>query len=867
MPRQSAIVAENNFIKGLITETTAIKFPENACTETFNCVFDETGRVTRRLGLDLEASYVLQTVTIEDEEVFTEFLWSAAGGDGAMNFFVQQQGSTLRFYDLSTGTSVSANVVATTVDLNTYQPDGSGVDPATVPCQYTIHDGNLLVVSAGIDPIYLTYSNVTQQITVEDFELRIRDFTGVDDGLELTERPTSTVADLITNDPEHYYNLLNQGWYHGSTGTGGPDTAATLAQWDTARTDVPSNADTVGLYRSSATDAFDNAVVLANSPGTRPAPKGHFIFSVWSQDRDAAAAAEGFSLSLGVVSAAISQATGTVFGDMTNSAVAFDGDTSEGGPALSPGSFAYKTSSTRAYIGKNYSSSPKKISAATVYGTNNQGFATLEPPNGSSGTNYTGDVKLSLYGKQGSAPVNATDGTLLDDVVFADSNDQSAGQTLSSSDIDTFWDHVWIAVERNDGAAHGFCIVEVQFFQPTSAGSPIPSTTARPKTLTTFAGRVFYAGIDDLGLNSSIFFTRIVRENAEYSQCYQENDPTSADFFDLLPDDGGVIKIPEIATVLKLFAYQSSLIILATNGVWRVSGGSGSFAANDYKVNKLSTVGFDSPLSVVDYKGIPVWWGEDGINTIQYDANYDSFAVISITDSTIKSFILDIPAENRQYVKGAFDVQNDNIYWLYNSDESITSDDYYVYDSVLVMNGASKAFYPWTFGDAEPNVRGICYVSDANRNNTPVIKYTITNVGAPGFEHLSFSEIKNTTYKDWVTEYTDTDYSSYFITGYRLDAAGIKFFQSNYVWVFLEEEADASCFMQGVWDWTTSSSTGKWSTLQQIYNSTLTTRLMRFRRLKVRGKGKALQLRFESETGKPFTIVGWAYKGSANADI
>jgi hypothetical protein len=42
---------------------------------------------------------------------------------------------------------------------------------------------------------------------------------------------------------------------------------------------------------------------------------------------------------------------------------------------------------------------------------------------------------------------------------------------------------------------------------------------------------------------------------------------------------------------------------------------------------------------------------------------------------------------------------------------------------------------------------------------------------------------------------------------------------------------------------------------------------MRFRRLKVRGKGRALQLRFESETGKPFTIVGWAYKGSANADV
>jgi hypothetical protein len=318
---------------------------------------------------------------------------------------------------------------------------------------------------------------------------------------------------------------------------------------------------------------------------------------------------------------------------------------------------------------------------------------------------------------------------------------------------------------------------------------------------------------------------------------------------------------------LKLFAYQSSLIIIATNGVWRVSGGSGAFAANDYKISKLSSIGFDSPLSVVDYRGLPIWWGEDGINSIQYDANYDSFAVVSLTDTTIKSFILDIPGLNRQFVKGCYDAHNDIVYWLYNDTESLTEDDYYVYNGVLVMNGQSKAFYPWTISDAEPQVRGILYISDAQRLTTPRVKYTITNVGAPGFEHLCFAEIRNTDYEDWSTEYTDTDYSSYFITGYRPDAAGFKYFQARYVFVYLEEETDASCFMQGVWDWTTSSSTGKWSTLQQCYRTDLTNRVIRHRRLKVRGKGKSLQLRFESEAGKPFTIVGWAIPESANADL
>jgi hypothetical protein len=866
MPRQTALVAENNFVRGLITETTAIKFPENACTETFNCVFDETGRVTRRLGIDLEDNYSLTVVAEEEGEVFSEFLWQAVGGDGAKNFFVQQQGSTLRFYDLSDSIDVSDNLKSFTVDLNSYIPDGGAIDPATVPCQYTTHDGNLLVASGGMEPIYVVYNAISDTIAATAIEIKIRDFTGVDDGLDVTERITSDVTSLQTNNPEHYYNLLNQGWYHGSTGTAGGDTGATLAQWDTARTDMPSNADTVGLYRSSATDAFDNAAVLANSPGNRPAPKGHFIMRVTYQDRDAAALAEGFTVTLGVIPSFISAATGTIIGnfDTASMANAFDDDTSESkGLGVN---FAFKDDATSGYIGKTVSAFPKQINRAIVYGTTNQGFATTPNVAGTSG-DYTGSMTFTLYGKVGAAPATATDGTSLGTVVFNDGADESGGRTISSSDQDTFFDHVWVTFARTDGVAQSFSVVEVRFYTNGSEGSAVPSTTNRPTCITSFAGRVFYAGINDLGLNSSIFFTRIVEKPVQYQECYQTNDPTSADFFDLLPDDGGVIKIPEIGKVIRLFPYQSSLLILATNGVWRVSGGSGSFAANDYKVNKLSSIGTDAALSLVDYKGLPIWWTEDGICTIQYDANYDSFAVVSITDNSIKSFILSIPETNRKYIKGAFDINNDIIYWLYNADDSpLALENYYRYDRALCMNGVSKAFYPWVFSDGEPDIRGICYVADGAREKTPRIKYTVT-VDDGATEVLTFAEISSDTYTDWATGYTPANYDSHFVTGYRLDASGVRFFQTNYVWVFMEEEEDASCFMQGVWDWTTSSSTGKWSTLQQIYNNTLTTRLMRFRRLKVRGKGRALQLRFESETGKPFTIVGWAYKGSANADV
>ena len=859
MARQAATAIENNFVGGLVTETTALKFPPNACTDTDNCVFDETGRVTRRLGIDIEENAGSTTIVPEDSDVYTEFVWSTVGGDGNISFLVQQQANFLFFYDVSDNVTPSANAKSFTVDLDAYLVTGSARDPATEQCQYTIHDGNLVVVNPACDPISIVYSSVSDDITVIAITIQIRDFAGVDDGMDLTERPTSTVADLITNEPEHYYNLLNQGWYHGSTGTGGPDTAATLAQWDTARTDLPSNADVVGLYRSSETDAFDNANVLAQSPGTTPAPKGHFIFSATEQDRDAAALAEGFTVTLGVVPSFISAATGSAIGDMLDTHLAFDGVSNIEAPA-SVFTGAHLSGVTNCYIGKNFSGAPKQIERVIAFGSNNQGYAY----SGDTFSDYTGNITITLYGKVGAPPVSSSDGTVLDTVSFNDAANESSGRVLSSSDQTTFFDFVWVRVERTDTVAHIFVVTELQLYQPGSTGSAIPSTTERPNTVTTYAGRIFYAGINGLGLNSSIFFTQVLEKTAQYGQCYQKNDPTAEDFSDLLPDDGGVVKIPEIGKIIKLFGFQTSLVVLATNGVWLVSGGSGSaFAANDYTVRKLSSVGTDSPMSVVDYKGLPIWWGDDGINTIQFDANYDSFSVVSATDQTIKSFILNIPGINRKYVKGVFDVNSEAVYWIFNDDVALTSSNYYIYNRALLLNGLSKAFYPWSINVAAdvPSIRGIAYILEGQRTNDPVVKLTTTLDTS-----LSYADVRDTTYTDWTSSHP-ADYTSYFITGYRIDGQTQKFFQSNYVFVFLEELENSGCYMQGIFDFTTDQSTGKWSTAQQVYNSTHLNRSVRIRRLKVRGKGRALQLRFESEAGKPFSIIGWSLFETVNSDL
>src|SRR5690606_10019445 len=99
----------------------------------------------------------------------------------------------------------------------------------------------------------------------ERITVKIRDFAGLDDGLDIDERPP---VNLIGITKEHEYNLYNQGWQFNSI--------AALTAWDTARADLPSNAD-VWWYYKDTDDAFDTDTIANRDPGLTPAPRGHFI--------------------------------------------------------------------------------------------------------------------------------------------------------------------------------------------------------------------------------------------------------------------------------------------------------------------------------------------------------------------------------------------------------------------------------------------------------------------------------------------------------------------------------------------------------------------------------------------------------------
>lgn len=431
----------------------------------------------------------------------------------------------------------------------------------------------------------------------------------------------------------------------------------------------------------------------------------------------------------------------------------------------------------------------------------------------------------------------------------------------------------------NRPAAKGHFIINALSTNRTSMiSSAVPEQSSggyRPSVVAFFTGRAFYSGVNSQDYASTIYFTQIIQSDEDLEKCYQSNDPTSREAYDLLSSDGGLIKIQDVASIIDLRVIGESLYVFASNGVWSISGSdNGPFKATDYVVKKVSSFPAIAKQSIVDVGGVPVWWNYEGIFTLKSDQTGFSQEVTSLTLSTIQSFYDDISPNSKMTAKGAFNDQLSLVYWLYRED----SDDY-VYDRILVLDVSSGAFYPLELPASGPSIAGVIAVRSIVQVSTSeevttsagpvfnslgqVITVSVAQGLAPSekiFKFLTidggdvtFSQMVDETYLDWGTD----GYEYYFVTGYRIRGDLVKKFQTNYLTVVSETVADASCYAQGLWDYTNNPDSGRYTNPQQV------TRSKNFRdyqisRVIIRGNGRSLQFRFFGEEGKPFVIVGWS---------
>lgn len=415
----------------------------------------------------------------------------------------------------------------------------------------------------------------------------------------------------------------------------------------------------------------------------------------------------------------------------------------------------------------------------------------------------------------------------------------------------------------NSQAPRGHHILDV-FNEDRSAISGITGIAAvtssyfRPSTVAFYAGRVFYGGVGYDKYSTKIWFTQIITKDEQLEFCYQKEDPTSEDGGDLLPSDGGVIKIQDAGNIIKFVTLQGQLLVVCSNGVWSISGSdTAGFKATDYSIKKISSVPTPKDTdSFVDVDGVPIWWTLNGI----YSANISDLGtatVTNMTDTTIKTFFDAIASEGRTYSKGSYNRTTKVVTWLYRDTTAGSVLGRYNYTRALNLNTRTGAFYPWTF-DTTVTLNGIIYTQDGTSH------FIVSKLTSGTTYNMTFAESNATTYLDWVAATTDgVDYSSYFISGYKIDGSAITKVQSNFVYVFMEKVSGSSLYMQAVWNYANTGNSGKFSSRQQCYHSNSKYDIL-YRRLKVRGDGLALQMKFISQSGMPFHIIGWSVAESGN---
>lgn len=424
------------------------------------------------------------------------------------------------------------------------------------------------------------------------------------------------------------------------------------------------------------------------------------------------------------------------------------------------------------------------------------------------------------------------------------------------------------------------------------------TTNARPSTCAFFAGRFVAAGVDDPNYSGTVFISKVIQDpTLDSGKCYQIADPTSEVNYQLVADDGLVIRLPEAGSITKVITAATGLLIFAKNGVWFITGSSSQgFAADLFTIQKVSSIGTASPQSIVEVEGTVFYWTGAGIYMLQPGLQGLTFTAENITQNTIQTKFDTIPLSQIDKVVGVFDPLEREVKWFYSTDAAPTYTQ--AYDKKLVLDIRLKAFYTASLSGTigtNPHVVAAFATLSGNTSNldygTMARQIALVPTGSSTFD-FTVSAIYNTSFMDWETfDSVGVDYTSYLITGYELFQDAIRNKQIDTMSVFFNRTEltatngtlnnQSGCQLRIRWDWSDSASSQKWSASEQAYDyvqqyilqyspsspgtenvdygyNVITTKR------RISGTGRALQVAFTSETGKDMQLLGWAIEVSGN---
>lgn len=219
--------------------------------------------------------------------------------------------------------------------------------------------------------------------------------------------------------------------------------------------------------------------------------------------------------------------------------------------------------------------------------------------------------------------------------------------------------------------------------------------TKRPKCVAFFAGRFFYGSV-----NGVVYYSKIVEGVDDLGKCYQLNDPTVADFNQLLDTDGGTLKILGVGTVERMVPMGNSLVVLGTSGIYTISGGTDKgFTANNQQVGFLSNVVALSYRSVVATNGSVLFWSDRGIFAIGSD-EIGQAKIQSISDYKISKDYNNTPMAAKMVAQGFFEPVDNKVWWLYSRHTvSLSNTIINRYTDILIFDLTTGAFTDYQVAD------------------------------------------------------------------------------------------------------------------------------------------------------------------------
>lgn len=398
--------------------------------------------------------------------------------------------------------------------------------------------------------------------------------------------------------------------------------------------------------------------------------------------------------------------------------------------------------------------------------------------------------------------------------------------------------------------------------------------SSRFQTCETFSGRVFYAGLNSSKNSGTILFSRIVEDANELGECFQRNDPTSENLSDLLDNDGGVIEIPDAYNIQKLYAFQTALFVFAENGVWQIQGVDGVFRATEYSVSQVSKVGILHQGTFVQADGVPFWWSKYGIHTLQADAVTGSSSQQNLTIPTIQRFWNEITDAQKAKVISCYDNVNKRLYWGYpNAGEGVASK----INNFLILDIPLQAFFPWKISDEASSsdaIVGLAYYDTYSQSSGDPSIVLICRDGATN--KITMGHFSGVTFLDWGS----ANYTSFAETGY--DFVGDAVLKKNAPFIVTYARVTETGFtgsesagyqpvrpsgltVAASWDFGED-----FQTAQEVYRLKYplfpnSGNLNDFNypddvitsRIKIRGHGRSMRIKYESVQGKDFILLGW----------